>query len=249
MSRNNQSISTPRKRRAEVLLDDDHVLVLNKPGGTLHEPDPESDEPCTLDLLVPRPESLPLLAWGLDDPASGVVIYAKNEAARDRIAAQVADNTLTRQVLVMVDGFVSEDGEIDLPLRYDRRQKRQKVSRSRGYPAATRYAVKERLAGNTVLECEPQTNHRDQVRVHLRAIGHPLTVDPRYGGGTAVMLSRYKADYRPNVRKPERPLIDRLTLHAFRVTFRHPATDAVVTCEAPLPKDFRAAITQLRRLA
>ena len=88
-----------------------------------------------------------------------------------------------------------------------------------------------------------------QVRVHLAAIGHPLTIDADFGGGRAVLLSDYKPGYRPSGRHAERPLIERLTLHAATVSFRHPGTDASLRFTAPLPKDLRATLVQLRRLS
>jgi 23S rRNA-/tRNA-specific pseudouridylate synthase len=82
----------------------------------------------------------------------------------------------------------------------------------------------------------------------MAAIGHPLSVDPLYGGGQAILLSHYKPRYRTNRRGEERPLIDRLTLHAARITFEHPTTRQPLTVEAPPPKDFRATVSQLARL-
>ena len=113
----------------------------------------------------------------------------------------------------------------------------------------TRYRILERLPGNTLLECRPLTGRQHQIRVHLAAIGHPLTVDPQYGGGESVLLSRYKSDYRPSSRRPERPLIERLTLHAARITFEHPHRGQPVTYESPIPRDLQATLRQLGRLA
>jgi 23S rRNA-/tRNA-specific pseudouridylate synthase len=88
-----------------------------------------------------------------------------------------------------------------------------------------------------------------QSRVHLASIGHPLAVDPRYGGAAAILLSQYKSGYRPSRNTSERPLISRLTLHSVRLALEHPATGQAVTFEAPLPKDFSATLNQLRRAA
>jgi 23S rRNA-/tRNA-specific pseudouridylate synthase len=74
-------------------------------------------------------------------------------------------------------------------------------------------------------------------------------VDPLYGGAPELKLSFYKPGYRSNRREEERPLIARLTLHAARLRLRHPATEAPLTLEAPLPKDLRATLRQLQRLA
>lgn len=149
----------------------------------------------------------------------------------------------------LVNGYVDRDGEIDLPLHFSRRSNRMEVSPQHGKPSLTHYRVAERVAGNTWLECRPATGRMHQLRAHLAAIGHPLSVDPLYGGGQAVLLSRYKPDYHPNRRRQERPLVDRLTLHAARIGLAHPATGEPVTFESPLPKDLRATLTQLGRLA
>ena len=86
----------------------------------------------------------------------------------------------------------------------------------------------------------------------FRVVGSGLALMPVSAviilGGSAILLSRYKPDYRPSARRPERALIDRLTLHAGRITCEHPVTGTVLTLEAPLPKDFRATLTQLARL-
>jgi 23S rRNA pseudouridine955/2504/2580 synthase/23S rRNA pseudouridine1911/1915/1917 synthase len=150
----------------------------------------------------------------------------------------------------IVVGVVAGDGEIDLRVVFDQRHNCVRTTMlPRGKPALTRYRVLQRLAGHTLLECHPVTGRMHQIRVHLAAIGHPLAVDPLYGGGRAVLLSHYKPDYRPSTRRPERPLIDRLTLHAAQITFEHPATGERMTLKAPPPKDLRATITQLGRWA
>jgi 23S rRNA-/tRNA-specific pseudouridylate synthase len=151
--------------------------------------------------------------------------------------------------LALVQGFVVGDGEVDLPLRVNRDKARVEVDRKSGKPSHTQYRIVERVHGHTFLECRPLTGRLHQIRVHLAAIGHPLAVDRKYGGARAILLSRFKTDYKPSSRHPERPLIDRLTLHAARLTFTHPATHERLTFEAPLPKDLRATLNQLRRLA
>ena len=85
----------------------------------------------------------------------------------------------------------------------------------------------------------------DQVRLHLQAAGMPLAVDTEYGGDPALMLSSFKPDYRPSRRHEERPLIGRISLHALAIESKHPASGAPIRIEAPLPKDFRAALNQL----
>src|SRR5205807_2170696 len=103
----------------------------------------------------------------------------------------------------------------------------------------------------TLLRVFPKTGKTHQIRVHLRSIGLPLAIDPLYhsippGRPSGIFLSRFKRDYSPTRDEEERPLIDRLTLHAEKLTFVDRQGQTIsVTC--PLPKDFRAALNQLRR--
>ena len=238
--------------KIRVLHLDDDLVVVDKPagllsapgrGGTVAVPDllraqcPELDADATL-RIVDR----------LDQDASGIQVYARSLRAQRHLVAQFTRGRVERVYMAVVSGYVEEDGEVDLRLAFDRRRNRMRTTKGRGQLAQTRYHILERLAGNTLLECRPITGRTHQIRVHLAAIGHPLSIDPLYGGGQSIVLSHYKPGYRTNRRHEERPLIDRLTLHAARVAFEHPATKQRLTFEAPPPKDLRAVISQLGRL-
>jgi 23S rRNA pseudouridine1911/1915/1917 synthase len=98
-----------------------------------------------------------------------------------------------------------------------------------GRPAVTHFAVRERFAGSTLLECRLETGRTHQIRVHLRHIGHPIVGDPVYGGAPASDIHRQ-------------------ALHAARLAFTHPRTGARVAYAAPLPEDFAALLGHLRIL-
>jgi 23S rRNA pseudouridine1911/1915/1917 synthase len=111
--------------------------------------------------------------------------------------------------------------------------------------------VEETFRGFALLRVFPKTGKTHQIRVHLKHIGLPLAVDPLYnpmrdGAEPGLRLSSFKRDYRPVRGEAERPLIARLTLHAHRLTFLD-MSGATVSLESPVPKDFRAALNQLRR--
>lgn len=248
-----------------ILHLDAELVAVDKPPGVFSAAARGRDVSAA-ELLRKRPELRPddalRLVNRLDRDASGVLIYARTPRAHERLRRQFAERRLLGATgslsaaarcaevvyLALVTGYVEDDGQVALPLVYDKRHSRVLTASGRGKPALTRYRVAQRVAGHTLLECQPVTGCLHQIRAHLAAIGHPLTVDPLYGGGQAVLLSNYKPGYRASGRRPERPLIDRLTLHAARVSFRHPATKDRLTLEAPLPKDFRAVLTQLGRL-
>ncbi len=242
-----------RRRRLVVKLLhlDDSLVVVDKPAGVLSVPG-RGSAPSIADLLaaqrlIPAGE-LPRVVHRLDRGASGVMVLGRTPDAQRRLCELFAKRKVDKVYLVLVQGFVAADGEVRLPLRVNRDKLRVEVAKRNGKAARTAYRILERVVGHTLLECRPMTGRLHQIRVHLAAIGHPLAVDPKYGGGRAIFLSSYKAGYRPSRRRKERPLIARLTLHAARLAFQHPGSTAEVTFESPLPKDFQAALNQLRRL-
>ena len=234
-----------------ILFLDTELVAIDKPAHLLSVPG-RAPEPSAPDLLRQRPElrdnPAVRVVHRLDRDASGVQVYARTLSAQRHLVAEFVGRRVEKVYFALVSGYVSGDGEVDLRLAFDRRRDRVIASRSRGKPALTRYHVLQRLASNTLLECHPVTGRMHQIRAHLAAIGHPLTVDPVYGSGSAVLLSQYKTNYRASARRPERPLIDRLTLHAGRIQFAHPVTGQPLAIEAPWPKDFRATVNQLGRL-
>jgi 23S rRNA pseudouridine1911/1915/1917 synthase len=245
------SRSVRRFTKLTVLHLDADLVVVDKPAG-VPAAGGGSKETTLIDLLAELPELAdegPVrVVHRLDKDASGVIAYARTLPAQQQLVRQFMDRAVEKVYIAIVSGYVTQDGEIDLPLAFDPRVGRGRVSTSRGKPALTRYRVIQRLAGNTLLECRPLTGRTHQIRIHLSAIEHPLTIDPLYGGGREVLLSAHKPGYQPSQRRAERPLIDRLTLHAAQLTFDHPTRSERMTLSAPLAKDMRITIDQLARL-
>lgn len=240
-----------RNRKVAIVHADEAIIVVDKSPGVLCVPG-RGGHANLVDRLRDRPEFAddePLrVVQRLDKDASGVMVFARTRAAQQHLVRQFMDRTVEKTYLALVIGYVDSDGEIDLPIRYSKRRACFEATQEHGKPALTRYRILKRLSGNTLVECRPVTGRTHQIRVHFAAIDHPLTVDPAYGGGEQVMLSKYKSGYRQGIRHEERPLIDRLTLHAARIAFAHPLNEEPVAYEAPLPKDLRATLKQLERL-
>lgn len=235
--------------KVHVLYHDAELLIVDKPAGVAVKR--EGDRPTVADLLPQSrlPGPTPRAVLYLEPWASGIAVLARTVPLAQSIRAQFERGESECRYLALAGGFVAGDGLIDVPLQAGVQGDNTRPSRRRGKPAETRYVIRERLAGNTLLECIPQGYLRHQIRAHLASIGHPLTVDPKYGGGTEVMLSTYKGNYRPSRRREEQPLIKRLTLHAESVRLRHAGTAQELTFTTPPPKDFRATVNQLSRLA
>lgn len=243
----------------DFLINDDDVAAVNKPAGLATIPGRAETTSVLQEVAV----QLGLPSTGTADPrvrvvhrldkeTSGVLLFAKHTAAQRFLSHQFQNNTIQKEYLALVTGKAPQDeGEIDAPLAPHPTQKERMHVSKHGRPAMTSWKVEQRFRGYTLLRVFPKTGKTHQIRVHLKSIGLPLAVDPLYhpvppGKPAGLFLSSFKRDYRTARGDEERPLIARLTLHAERLTFVHP-NGSNVTLEAPVPKDLRAALHQLRR--
>ncbi len=233
----------------EILHVDEQILVISKSPGILSVPDRfDPDVPHARMLLEPDFGEL-WVVHRIDKDTSGVLVLARTAQAHQNLNDQFAGRTTEKVYHVLVCGSPFWDEEIaEFPLRSDGdRQHRVVVDRKNGKEAITRFKVLERFASYALLEARPETGRTHQIRKHASELGFPPVCDPLYGDGRPLLLSTFKRDYRPSKWEEERPLLARLGLHALSVSFAHPATGERVTYEAPHPKDFRAALNQLRR--
>jgi 23S rRNA pseudouridine955/2504/2580 synthase/23S rRNA pseudouridine1911/1915/1917 synthase len=192
----------------------------------------------------------------LDKETSGVLLFARNIATQRHLSHQFQNNTIEKEYLALVAGRPQTPvGDIDAPLgRHPTDPLRMTVTKHGGRPARTAWKVEESFRDFALVRCFPKTGKTHQIRVHLKHIGLPLAVDSLYNRtrgpnkSEGLMLSAIKRDYRPTRGEGERPLIARLTLHAHRLAFTDTSGERV-TIEAELPKDFRAALNQLRRVS
>ncbi len=244
-----------RPPRIAVLFQDEDIVVIDKPAGLPCVPERHARGDTVQTLLARMlkvPGARPLrIVHRLDRDTSGVLIVARTVEAQRALTTQFMHRTVAKTYLALVLGSPDGDaGRIDAPIGEVRGDvARVCVNPNRGKPAVTEWQVLERFAGYTLLRCRPLTGRQHQIRLHLQVAGMPLAVDELYGGGTGLRLSSVKADYRPSRRHEERPLIGRLSLHAESIEIDHPADGRRMRWEAALPRDFRAALNQLRKHA
>ncbi len=187
----------------------------------------------------------------LDKDTSGVLLFARHRQAQANLRRQFRERSVEKHYLALTTGIPTPpEGTIELSIEKDpARPGRMRVARSRGKACRTDYRVLAVHGWFAWIEVHPHTGRTHQIRISLREAGASCVVDSYYGDGAPVLLSGVKRDYRPGRGETERPLLDRLGLHAASIAIDHPTTGERITFEAPLPKDLRATLRQLERWA
>lgn len=239
-----------RREKLDVAYRSPAVVAVLKPAGLATIPGRGVDD-CLIDRMRDAlPDDDVRVVHRLDIETSGVILFALGEDAQRELEKQFTERSVQKTYLALARGRPPGDrGVIDVPLGPDTAESA-RISIHSKHPrdALTEWERVEQLGDFVLLRCMPRTGRTHQIRVHLQSAAMPLAVDSMYGGMPDILLSRLKPDYRRSRKHDERPLISRVTLHAESITFVDPATGASQRVEAPLPKDFRATLNQLRKL-
>lgn len=222
----------------EVVYEDEHLLVVDKPAGVVVHPAPGHERGTLAQALAGRaaggPEPWrPGIVHRLDRDTSGLLVVAKSEPVRAALQRLIRRRELGREYLALVEGRPdARTGTIDAPLGRDRaRRSRRAVGGAAPRAARTHFEQVEALPRTTLLRVRLETGRTHQVRVHLAAIGHPICGDPQYGGAAC----------------GRRLGLSRQFLHSARLTFRHPVGGETLTCESKPPAELRQALSVARR--
>ncbi len=228
-----------------VVYEDEHLLVVDKPAGMVAHPAPGNREGTLLNALLHHDAALHAVARAgivhrLDKDTSGLLVVAKSEAVRLRLVAALRDRRLTREYLALVNGVMIAGGEIAAPIGRHPRQRTRMAVAARGKQALSHYRVQQRFRAHTLVRVRLESGRTHQIRVHLSHIGFPIVGDPVYGGRARIPpdCSEHLAQVLRRFR--------RQALHAARLALTHPVSGERMQWTAPLPKDMRELITALQ---
>jgi 23S rRNA pseudouridine1911/1915/1917 synthase len=214
----------------EIAYEDEHLLVIDKPAGVVVHPAAGHWTGTLAQALsgvaAGGPDgSRAGIVHRLDRDTSGLIVVARSDVVHRALTRLLAERELRREYLALVDGRPeARTGTIDAPIGRDRRDRTlHSIDTDVPRDARTHFEIEQMLPGSTLLRVVLETGRTHQIRVHLAAIGHPVTGDPQYG-----VAGRYG--------------LRRQFLHAARLTFPHPVTGAEIDVHSELPDDLVAAL-------
>jgi len=225
---------TPEALPLDVVYEDEHLLVINKPVGLVVHPAPGHWSGTLMNGLLGRyPASAQLPRAGivhrLDKDTSGLMVVARSRPVMDALVAMIAARQVHRQYLALAwdawQGAVQR--QVQSPIGRDPRNRlRMAVVDTQFHPGKAAHTEIDLLANTPhmcLVRCTLHTGRTHQIRVHMASIGHPLVADTLYGGKLGAGLARQ-------------------ALHAFRLAFTHPVSGTALNSEAPLPVDMQQAL-------
>ena len=221
-----------------IIYEDEDILVIDKPAGLTVHPAPGHPSHTLVNAILAHCPDLamsnelmrPGIVHRLDKDTSGLIVIAKNDSAREYLAAQFKSRTVIKGYLVLVKGRLSpEQGMIEAPIGRDPHSRRRMAIVEAGKEATTRYRVRQYLDNYTLVEVTPLTGRTHQIRVHLSAIGYPVIGDSLYGAKSVHLNRQF--------------------IHAYRLGFCLPSTKQYQEFIAPLPVDLEQALEHLARNA
>lgn len=240
----------------EVMYEDEHLLVVNKPAGMVVHPACGHTRGTLVNALLGRSQPLsevggairPGIVHRLDKDTSGLLIVAKDNQTHRDLSDQLSARSLSRIYWALSWGhLVPREGTIEAAIgRSATDRKKMAVRRHQGREAKTHYHVLESLGPVDLVELKLLTGRTHQIRVHLSHIGNPIVGDPDYGGRRPHWFQKLNGEER-KVAGELLNILSRQALHARRLEFTHPASGRQVVVESSLPADFKLALETLKK--
>lgn len=220
----------PENIPLDIVYEDEHLLVVNKPKGMVVHPAPGHYSGTLVNALMYHckdslsginGEIRPGIVHRIDKDTSGLLIVAKNDTAHKGLAQQIKEHSFTREYEAVVNGSIKEDGMVNAPIgRHKTDRKKMCVTTENSREAVTHYFVLENFTDSTHLRLRLETGRTHQIRVHMAYIGHSVAGDEVYGNGKPKALMGQ-------------------CLHAKKIGFVHPVTGEYLEFDSELPEYFK----------
>lgn len=233
----------PEDISLQVIYEDSHIIVVNKPQGMVVYPSAGHPAGTLLNALISRCERLsflggplrPGVVHRLDKDTSGIMILAKDDTAYINLGKQFRERSIEKHYIAFLYGTLRKDhGEIKTPVgRSISDRKRMSTKTRKGREAITSFRVRRRLNSATLVDVRLITGRTHQIRVHFASIGHPVLGDKTYGKKTTIRLAQKTINF------------PRQMLHACSLKFNHPIDGRSLEFTAPMPEDMEKAMEEL----
>ncbi len=248
--RNEEISILPEALDIDILHEDKHILVINKRAGMVVHPASGNFSGTLVNALFyhfPKIKSVgenplrPGIVHRLDKDTTGIMVIAKNNSAFNFLKKEFKQRRVFKKYLCLVAGNIKENsGRITFPIGRDRiKRKRMSVNAPHSKHAETLWCVRKRFDVATFLEAELKTGRTHQIRVHFRALGHPLVGDGTYG------FKRKRPAKNKNFLSIMEKNISRQMLHSWKLSIRHPFTGRKFNFTAPVPDDMKQMLFNL----
>ena len=234
----------PESIPLDIVFEDDHLLVLNKPPGLVVHPGAGNWSGTLLNALLyrfPELQSIPRagIVHRLDKQTSGLMVVARTLQAHKSLVDALQLREVSREYVALVEGKLIAGGCVEEPIGRHPVERKRMAVRENGKPAVTHYRINRRYQSHTLLDVKLETGRTHQIRVHMAHIHHSIVGDPVYGNRRRVPKGMKEADLLA-LRG-----FRRQALHAKRLGLVHPGSGETVSWEAPLPDDFTELLGML----
>jgi len=226
----------PQSLPIDVIFEDEHILVVNKPAGVVVHPAAGHADGTLVNALLAHAPELDALPRGgivhrLDKETSGIMFVARSTLAHKSLVAQLSERTVSRTYCAVCTGALTGGGKIDAPIDRHPTARTKMAVVADGKPAVTHYRIAHRFKHYTQLQVNLETGRTHQIRVHMAHRKWPLVGDPVYGG-----RQRVPAGVSDLLMSTLRGF-PRQALHAQALEFEHPASGDWMEFETDLPDD------------
>ena len=230
----------------DIIFENNEFVAVNKPSGLLSIPDRMGKEISLKDLLKEKYGNI-YTVHRIDRDTSGIILFAKTEEAHKELSRLFEGRDMKKYYLGLVNGqMINPAGTIDAAIMEHPGKATKMITHVKGKPSVTDYEVQEKFRLYSWVQFQIHTGRTHQIRVHMQHIGHTIVCDEIYGDPKPVLLSSIKRNFKlAKAADEEKPILSRLALHSFRLMFTLNGEDFEL--EAPVPKDLKALLQQLRK--